>query len=67
MDFLSRGYSVLRGDAGQPQSPIETVVKLCDRMEHSTLLEDRRAAVLGLKGMSRDWKKVGQPMHLCSY
>ncbi|KAJ1341777.1 nuclease [Batrachochytrium salamandrivorans] len=36
-------------DAGsyrrQPQSPQETIDKLCDRVMHSSLLEDRRAAV----------------------
>ncbi|KAJ3295360.1 Vesicle-mediated ER to Golgi transport protein [Borealophlyctis nickersoniae] len=56
MDILFQGYSALRGDKGAPQSGVETVDKLCDRVAHSTLLEDRRASVLGLKGLARDWK-----------
>ncbi|RKO90358.1 p115 like vesicle tethering protein [Blyttiomyces helicus] len=56
MDLLFQGYSALRGDKGAPQSGAETVDKLCDRVQHSTLLEDRRAAVQGLKGLARDWK-----------
>ncbi|KAJ3317466.1 Vesicle-mediated ER to Golgi transport protein [Blyttiomyces sp. JEL0837] len=56
MDFLFSGYSALRGDKGQPQTGPETIDKLTDRVVNSTLLEDRRAAVLGLKGLARDWK-----------
>ncbi|KAJ3027203.1 UNVERIFIED_CONTAM: hypothetical protein HDU68_004253 [Siphonaria sp. JEL0065] len=39
----------------QPTGP-ETVDKLVDRAMNATLLEDRRAAVLGLKAMSRDFR-----------
>ncbi|KAI8910647.1 p115 like vesicle tethering protein [Powellomyces hirtus] len=56
MSFLFSGYSALRGDKGAEQTGAETVHKLCDRVQSSTLLEDRRAAVLGLKGLARDWK-----------
>ncbi|KAI9100461.1 p115 like vesicle tethering protein [Phlyctochytrium arcticum] len=56
MNVLFQGYSALRGEKGAPQSGSDTVHKLCDRVQHSTLLEDRRAAVMGLKGLSKDWK-----------
>ncbi|GAA94997.1 uncharacterized protein L969DRAFT_91217 [Mixia osmundae IAM 14324] len=56
MDSLSRFYTGLRGPAGQPQSAETTIDKLCDRLANSTVPEDRRAALLGLKGLSRDWK-----------
>ncbi|KAL8283699.1 hypothetical protein RQP46_005494 [Phenoliferia psychrophenolica] len=53
---LARGYVALRGDTGQPQSASDTIDKLCDRLLNGSQLEDRRAALLGLKGLSRDWK-----------
>lgn len=58
MDFFSRGYIALRGDRGQPQSADETIEKLADCLETATLLEDRRAGVLSLKGLVRDWPEV---------
>jgi hypothetical protein len=54
MDF----FNALRGQKGQHQAGSETVDRLCDRIEHGTLLEDRRAAVLALKACSRDHRKV---------
>lgn len=54
-------YNQLRGPTGAPQSATETIDKLCDRLANGTLVEDRRAALLGLKGLSRDWKGVSQP------
>jgi hypothetical protein len=54
---LAKGYSALQ-KAGQPQSELEIIDKLCDRLLNGTQLEDRRAALLGLKGLSRDWKAV---------
>lgn len=61
MDFFSKGYTALRGPAGQPQTALDTIVKLSDRLTQSTLISDRRAAVLGLKGLTRDCKAdVGQ-------
>ncbi|KAI8380584.1 p115 like vesicle tethering protein [Choanephora cucurbitarum] len=60
MDFFSRGYTALRGERGQPQSADETIEKLADCLETATLLEDRRAGVLSLKGLARDWpEEVG--------
>ncbi|KAJ2488999.1 Vesicle-mediated ER to Golgi transport protein [Coemansia sp. RSA 2050] len=58
MDFFKR-YGAIGGS--QPQSPAETIQRMADRAETSTLLEDKRAAVLGLKGLSREYKKdVGE-------
>ncbi|KAG4305909.1 hypothetical protein PORY_000819 [Pneumocystis oryctolagi] len=56
MDFLFKGYNFFP----QPKQQIaeETIIKLCDRLEHATLLEDRRAAVLGLKGFSREYPEA---------
>lgn len=58
MDFFSRGYSALRGERGQPQSADETIERLADCLETATLLEDRRAGVLSLKGLVKDWPEV---------
>ena len=61
MDFLSQTYIALRGPTGAPQSPSETIARLSDRLSPATLLADRRAAVLSLKGLSRDHKEeVGE-------
>lgn len=56
MDFFSHTYNALRGPTGAPQSAVETIQRLAGRLSPSTLLADRRAAVLSLKGLSRDWK-----------
>lgn len=56
MDFFSHTYNALRGPTGAPQSAIDTIERLAGRLSPSTLLADRRAAVLSLKGLSRDWK-----------
>ncbi|RIA90587.1 General vesicular transport factor p115 [Glomus cerebriforme] len=61
MEFFSRGYKGLLGEKGQPQSVEDTIAKLVDRASNSTLLEDRRAAILGLKGLSREYREeVGE-------
>ncbi|KAM3578284.1 Vesicle-mediated ER to Golgi transport protein [Umbelopsis sp. WA50703] len=61
MDFFTRGYNAFLSDKGQPQSADETIEKLADCVQHATLLEDRRAGVLSLKGLARDWtEKVGE-------
>ncbi|ODO08414.1 hypothetical protein L198_00144 [Cryptococcus wingfieldii CBS 7118] len=54
---LSSAYNQLRGDLGAPQTATETIEKLVDRIQTSAAVEDRRTAVLGLKGLSRDWKE----------
>ncbi|KAL1923427.1 uncharacterized protein VTP21DRAFT_8407 [Calcarisporiella thermophila] len=56
MDFFTKGYSALRGDKGQHQSASDTIDRLCDRLANATLLEDRRAAVLSLKGLAKDYR-----------
>ncbi|KAL0575564.1 Vesicle-mediated ER to Golgi transport protein [Marasmius crinis-equi] len=56
MEFLSQTYVALRGPTGAPQTASETVGKLSDRLSPATLLADRRAAVLSLKGLARDHK-----------
>ncbi|KAF9262665.1 hypothetical protein L218DRAFT_929127 [Marasmius fiardii PR-910] len=61
MEFLSQTYVALRGPTGAPQTAAETVGKLSDRLSPATLLADRRAAVLALKGLARDHKQdVGE-------
>ncbi|KAK9368764.1 p115 like vesicle tethering protein [Lipomyces kononenkoae] len=42
----------------QNNTATDTITKLCDRLLNSTLLEDRRAAVLGLKGFCRDYREA---------
>lgn len=42
----------------KPQLAHETITRLCDRLLHSTFLEDRRAAILGLKGFTRKYREA---------
>ena len=56
MDFFSTTYNALRGPTGAPQTAVETIQRLCGRLSSETLPADRRAAVLSLKGLSRDWR-----------
>lgn len=58
MNWLDKGYTALVGDRPPQQSGPELVDKLCDRVVHSTLLEDRRAAVMGLKNLSKSYQLV---------
>ncbi len=44
----------------QKPDPQATISKLADRLANATFLEDRKAAVLGLKGLSRDYTLVKQ-------
>ena len=55
---LTSAYNSLRGELGAPQGAVETIDKLVERIQTSPAVEDRRTAVLGLKGLSRDWKEV---------
>ncbi|ORY01697.1 hypothetical protein K493DRAFT_209243 [Basidiobolus meristosporus CBS 931.73] len=57
MSFWSDAFNVLTGQAGQPQTASDTIVKLSDRVQTATLIEDRRAAVLGLKGLCREYRE----------
>lgn len=54
---LRAGYNSLQATA-RPTSAEDTIEKLCERLLNGTQREDRRAALLGLKGLSRDWKSV---------
>lgn len=56
MEFLNQTYFALRGPQETPQSPDETITRLADRLAQSTQLEDRRAALLALRGLSRDYR-----------
>jgi hypothetical protein len=58
MDYLFQGYNKLKGPKGQEQQGEDTIIKLCDQLNNCTLVEDRRAAILSLKGLARDWKLV---------
>ncbi len=63
---LSSAYNQLRGDLGAPQTAGDTIGKLVERIQTSPAVEDRRTAVLGLKGLSRDWKEVSGVDIACS-
>jgi hypothetical protein len=54
MDFFGFGSS------SQKETPdaTSTIDKLSDRVRDATLLEDRRSAVQGLRGLARDWQLV---------
>ncbi|KAA1476980.1 hypothetical protein DENSPDRAFT_874965 [Dentipellis sp. KUC8613] len=58
MEFLSQTYVALRGPTGAPQSADDTIARLADRLSPATLLADRRAAVLALKGLARKHKAL---------
>jgi hypothetical protein len=52
------------------QEPEEIIQTLVNRLQHAANLEDRRAAVLGLRGFSRDYQEVrlrisGHDSQLC--
>ncbi|KAF8633385.1 hypothetical protein AX17_004556 [Amanita inopinata Kibby_2008] len=57
MEFLSQTYVALRGPTGGTQTPADIIGRLSDRLSPATLLADRRAAVLSLKGLARDCKQ----------
>jgi intracellular protein transport protein USO1 len=57
MEFFSQTYVALRGPTGAPQTAADTIGRLSDRLSPATLLADRRAAVLSLKGLARDCKQ----------
>lgn len=40
------------------QSADHAIPTLCDRLTHATLLEDRRSAVLALKGLSKEYREA---------
>ncbi|KAN0137791.1 Uso1 / p115 like vesicle tethering protein, head region domain containing protein [Lactarius tabidus] len=58
MEFFQQTYTALRGPTGVEQTPADTITRISDRLSPSTLLSDRRAAVLSLKGLARDHKQL---------
>ncbi|KAG7661954.1 USO1 [[Candida] subhashii] len=46
------------GQSNQAQSVEEAIPTLCDRLQHGSLSADRRAAVLGLKSFSRQYREL---------
>ncbi|KAI0264148.1 p115 like vesicle tethering protein [Gloeopeniophorella convolvens] len=58
MDFFQQTYTALRGPTGVPQTPADTIARLSDRLSPSTLLADRRATVLSLKGLAKAHKQL---------
>lgn len=42
----------------EKQKVDDAISVVCDRLEHATLLQDRRAAVLALKGFAREYKEA---------
>jgi intracellular protein transport protein USO1 len=58
MEFFQQTYTALRGPTGVQQTPSDTITRLSDRLSPSTLLADRRAAVLSLKGLARAHKQL---------
>jgi hypothetical protein len=60
MDNLFFGF---KSDKTPKQTPEEIITKLVDQVQTCTLLEDRRGAVLGLKGLARDWKLVSYNLY----
>lgn len=60
--FLNQLNNALLGPTGKPPpAALDTIQRITDRLTQSSLIADRRAAVLSLKGLSRDWKaQVGE-------
>ncbi|SPO30867.1 related to transport protein USO1 [Ustilago trichophora] len=62
LNILRQQYSQLSKPGGGNQSAINTIQTLADRLlkadENQLSIEDRRAAVLALKGLSRDHNKA---------
>lgn len=60
---LTSAYTALRGDliATPQQTVTDTIDKLVDRIQTSEKVEDRKTAVLGLKGCTREYREeVGE-------
>ena len=54
---VQKTYTALQGETGKPQSANDTIDKICDRLANGTRPEDRRGALLGIKGLARDYKQ----------
>lgn len=57
MDIFHKSYNVILSPPKVQQAD-ETISKLCDRLEHATLFEDRKAAALGIKSFAREFKEL---------
>ncbi|EPY51933.1 tethering factor Uso1 [Schizosaccharomyces cryophilus OY26] len=57
MDILQKGYNVIVAPPKVQQAD-EAISTLCDRLEHATLFEDRKAAALGIKSFAREFKEL---------
>lgn len=55
---MSGLLGILASQAPPKQDATSTIQTLCLRLSTSTLLEDRRAAVLGLRSFARDYKEL---------
>lgn len=52
------GAYMLRLLAPPPQSAEAAILTICDRLENSTMLEDRCSAILGLRGFATDHRET---------
>lgn len=55
---MSLFSGILTNQAPAKQTANATIATLCDRLAHGALLEDRRAAVQGLRSFARDYKEI---------
>ena len=60
MSFLTKGFSAVLGGGGEgapaDANGADAVERLCSRLQSSTLIEDRRDAARGLKGLAKQFK-----------
>ncbi|KAI5955318.1 USO1 [Candida jiufengensis] len=54
MEYLNN----ILGSQSQTQSVEEAIPTLCNRLQHATMVSDRRSAVLGLKSFSRQYRET---------
>jgi hypothetical protein len=62
----SAAYTALQGNLAATQNANDTISKLVDRLDNAPLMEDRRASLLSLKALARDWKAVSRS-HVLSW
>ncbi|KAL7270968.1 Vesicle-mediated ER to Golgi transport protein [Rhizina undulata] len=55
---MSLFTGILQSQAPPKQDATSTIQTLCLRLSSSTLLEDRRAAIMGLRSFARDYKEM---------
>ncbi|KAL9599203.1 MAG: hypothetical protein Q9219_003984 [cf. Caloplaca sp. 3 TL-2023] len=48
-------FRILEAQAPAKQNATATITTLCGRLQSATLLEDRRAAILGLRSFAKQW------------